>query len=215
MTRSLHTPEIRVAIVEDDRGLREQLCEWLKEEELMRCVGSYSSAEAAIAALRGCKADVWLVDINLPGQSGIAFAAHLMRSGSEAKVLMLTAYEDSERIFEALKAGAIGYLLKRHAARHLRSSIHQLHEGGAPMSPEIARKVVSHFHGAGRNESQLSALTPREAEILEQLSKGSAYKEIAVVTGLSIDTVRTHLRSIYEKLHVHTRTEAVVKYLAG
>jgi DNA-binding NarL/FixJ family response regulator len=213
MSSSLHQKPISVALVEDDPGLRAQLCEWVSRQSALQLHASYANAEDALAALNSCKPDVWLVDINLPKLSGIAFVARLNQSARPAKVLMLTAYEDGERIFEALKAGAIGYLLKRHAAKQLLDAIRQLHSGGAPMSPEIARKVVTHFHQVGRQQGELDALTPRERDILDQLSKGCPYKEIAANTGLSIDTVRTHLRSIYDKLHVHSRTEAVVKYL--
>jgi DNA-binding NarL/FixJ family response regulator len=215
-TSSLHQKPISVALVEDDPGLRAQLSEWVTRQGTLQLLSSYGNAEDALAAKSTCKPDVWLVDINLPKLSGIAFVARLNQAAtSPAKVLMLTAYEDGERIFEALKAGAIGYLLKRHAARQLLDAIHQLHDGGAPMSPEIARKVVTHFHQSGRQQTELHTLTPRERDILDQLSKGCPYKEIAANSGLSIDTVRTHLRSIYDKLHVHSRTEAVVKYLGG
>jgi DNA-binding NarL/FixJ family response regulator len=213
MNKSLYSPTIQVAIVEDDNGLRENMREWLGQQSSLSCIGTFGTAEAAINGLPKCRPDVWLVDINLPGQSGIFFVAKLGTVQPQAKALMLTAYEDGERIFEALKAGAIGYLLKRHAARQLLSAIQQLYNGGAPMSPEVARKVVAHFHQATQGRPDLDALTARERGILDQLSKGSAYKEIADHLHISIDTVRTHLRSIYDKLHVHSRTEAVVKYL--
>lgn len=213
MNKSLHTTAIKVAIVEDDQGLRENMREWLGQQASLACIGAFGSAEAALEGLPKCQPDVWLVDINLPGQSGIAFVAKLGAAQPQAKALMLTAYEDGERIFEALKAGAIGYLLKRHATRQLLSAIQQLHAGGAPMSPEVARKVVAHFHQVKQDRPDLDALTTRERDILDQLSKGSAYKEIADHLHIAIDTVRSHLRSIYDKLHVHSRTEAVVKYL--
>jgi DNA-binding NarL/FixJ family response regulator len=213
MSTSMHSAAIQLAVIEDDLGLREHLKQWAERHAGLKCIGTFATAEEAILALRSCRPDVWLVDINLPGQSGIAFVSQLCRSESQAKVLMLTAYEDSERIFEALKAGATGYLLKRHAAKQLLPAIQQLHQGGAPMSPEIARQVVAHFHQNGKQESTLDTLTPRERVILDSLSKGYPYKEIASSLDISLDTVRTHLRRIYEKLHVHSRTEAVVKYL--
>ncbi len=213
MSKSLYTQPIQVAIVEDDKGLRDNLCEWIGQHTTLACIGAFGSAEDAISSLTSCRPEVWLVDINLPRLSGIAFVARLSETQPQAKALMLTAYEDGERIFEALKAGATGYLLKRHATRQLLDSIQQLHAGGAPMSPEVARKVVTHFHHSRQQHADLDTLTSRERDILDHLSKGSAYKEIAITLDISIDTVRTHLRKIYDKLHVHSRTEAVVKYL--
>jgi DNA-binding NarL/FixJ family response regulator len=213
MSKSLHSQTIQVAIVEDDKDLRDNLREWIGQHATLACIGAFGSAEDAISSLTSCRPEVWLVDINLPKLSGIAFVARLGELQPQAKALMLTAYEDGERIFEALKAGATGYLLKRHATRQLLDSIQQLHAGGAPMSPEVARKVVTHFHHIRHQRADLNTLTTRERDILDHLSKGAAYKEIAAILDISIDTVRTHLRKIYEKLHVHSRTEAVVKYL--
>jgi DNA-binding NarL/FixJ family response regulator len=215
MNKTLHHARIQVAIIEDDRGLREQFRTWLSRDERIHCIGAYASTEQALAALSTCKPDIWLVDINLPGQNGIVFVATLHTRASKAKALMLTAYDDSELIFEALKSGASGYILKRHAASQLLDAIQQLHNGGAPMSPEIAIQVVAHFHHSGQRKNEMESLSPREREILELLSKGHPYKEIANRLDLSLDTVRTYLKRIYDKMHVHSRTEAVVRYLGG
>jgi DNA-binding NarL/FixJ family response regulator len=213
MSQSLCTPPITVALIEDDPELREQLRNWINRHPNLNCFQTFATAEDAIRALSGCKPDVWLVDINLPMQNGISFVAKLQEQPYKSRVLMLTAYEDSDRIFESLKAGASGYLLKRHAAKQLLVAIEQLKGEGAPMSPEVASKVVAYFHQAKQQRTALNNLSAREREILEQLSKGFASKEIASNMGISFDTVRTHLRHIYEKLHVQSRTEAVVKYL--
>jgi DNA-binding NarL/FixJ family response regulator len=215
MSRSLHQPDISIALIEDDPGLREELRVWLEREDRIQCIGVFASTERALAALGTCKPDIWLVDINLPGQSGIVFVTALQQRGGKAKALILTAYDDSDLIFEALKAGASGYLLKRHAAAQLRDAIHQLNNGGAPMSPEIASQVVAYFHLTGKRKKELESISPREREILQLLSQGHAYKEIAARLDLSLDTVRTYLKRIYDKLHVHSRTEAVVKYLGN
>lgn len=206
---------IKVAIVEDDAGLRTSLADWIKQSPRLTCAGSFPDAETALAASPDSEPDVWLVDINLPRQSGIELVAQLHARKPLLKALMLTVYEDGDKVFEALKAGASGYLLKRHTTRGLVAAVEQLYAGGAPMSPEIARKVVGFFHRRKEAAHTLASLTARELEVLEQLSKGYAYKEIADHLGISLDTVRMHLRHVYEKLHTRCRTEAVVKYLAA
>jgi DNA-binding NarL/FixJ family response regulator len=158
---------------------------------------------------------VLLADINLPGMSGIDLVRALKVQRPELHVLMLTVYEDAELIFSALKAGASGYLLKRAAPLELISAIEQVQAGGSPMSPTIARKVVGFFHQAEQQTSAIESLSQREKQVLELLSKGHLYKEIADQLGLSMDTVRTYLRRIYEKMHVHSRTEAVSRYLGS
>jgi DNA-binding NarL/FixJ family response regulator len=155
-----------------------------------------------------------LVDINLPQMSGIEMVARLKALFPSALCLILTMYEETPLIFDALKAGACGYLLKRTPPAEIIAAIQQVHSGGSAMSPQIARQVVSFFHRTpGTAPEGLAALTERERAVLELLSKGFLYKEIAERLVISIDTVRTHLRKVYEKLHVHSRTEAVLKYL--
>lgn len=213
MTKLLQKSAIRIAVIEDDNALRKQVGAWLNLDKQFDCIGDYSSTELALADLDECNPDIWLVDINLPGQNGIEFVRCLLERFGEPKALMLTAYDDSELIFEALKAGASGYLLKRHAATQLHDAIIHLHQGGAPMSPEIACQVVAFFREKGQRQRDIDSISPREREILDLLSKGLAYKEIAYRLDISLDTVRTHLKRLYGKLHVHSRTEAVVKYL--
>ena len=154
-----------------------------------------------------------LVDINLPGMSGIECVRQLKRLCPEMLVLMLTTYEESDLIFDSLKAGANGYLLKKMPAAEIIEAVAHVHAGGAPMSMQIARKVVAHFHGLREAPGEMGQLSKRENEILRLLSKGFLYKEIADQLGISMSTVRTHIHAVYEKLHVQSRTEAVVKFL--
>lgn len=175
----------------------------------MEVLASYRSAEEALSSLPANLPDLLVVDIRLPGMDGVELIATLKPRFKDLPILVLTMYEESDLIFDALKAGASGYLLKRAAGEELCDAIRQIRHGGAPMSPSIARKVVDSF----RVPEPTAGLSPREQEILNLLANGALYKEIAATLGISLDTVRTHLRRIYEKLHVHTRTEAVVKFL--
>src|SRR5437899_4423425 len=159
------------------------------------------------------KPDVALVDINLPGMSGIECVAKLKVRLPGLRVLMLTTYEESDLIFNSLRAGASGYLLKKMLPAELIRAVEEVHAGGAPMSMQIARKVVDYFHAAPPAASDVDKLTPREQEVLTLLAKGCLYKEISNRLGISVTTVRTHLKHIYEKLHVQSRTEAAVKFL--
>jgi DNA-binding NarL/FixJ family response regulator len=202
-----------LAIVEDDRETREGLVELLSGESRVRCVGSYPTGEAAVRGIPLVKPEVALVDINLPRMSGIECVSQLKRQMPRLQVLMLTKYEESELIFNSLRAGASGYLLKKMVTVELISAIEQVSAGGAPMSMQIARKVVDHFSQIKQPTSALDKLTPREQEVLALLAKGFLYKEISDRLGISLHTFRNHQRAIYEKLHVHSRTEAVVKYL--
>ena len=204
---------IRVAIVEDDAGVREALFTMIGEAPGLDCVAAYASAEEALKQFPKTGVDVALVDINLPGRSGIELVGELKAQQPKLHLLMMTVYEDSEQIFNSLQAGATGYLLKRARPAEILSAIHDIHKGGSPMSPEIARKVVLFFHKRRHTAGELEQLTKRETEILSQLAKGSLYKEIADQMNISLDTVRTHLQHVYNKLQVHSRTEAVVKYL--
>jgi DNA-binding NarL/FixJ family response regulator len=204
---------INVSIVEDSRGTRESLSELLKRSPGLRCVGAYPNGEAALRELPDQTPDVVLMDINLPGMSGIECVARLKEKAPKTQVLMLTTYEEGDLIFESLRAGANGYLLKNMPPSELVNAVEQVHAGGSPMSMHIARKVVSHFQQIKQPSSEMEKLTKRELEILALLAKGFLYKEIADQLGISLSTVRAHLHTVYEKLHVQSRTEAVVKYL--
>ncbi len=204
---------ITVSIVEDNRGTRESLKELLARANSLRCVGAHPTGEEALRQLPGEKPDVVLMDINLPGMSGIECVARLKTQAPRTQVLMLTTYEESDLIFESLRSGASGYLLKNMAPSELVQAIEQVHAGGAPMSMQIARKVVAHFQQIKSPASEVEKLTRREQEILALLARGYYYKEIAEQLGISLSTVRAHLHAVYEKLHVQSRTEAVVKFL--
>ncbi len=206
---------ITISIVEDNRGTRESLAELCNETENLRCVGVYPTGEIALREIPKNESDVVLVDINLPGMSGIECVAKLKAQLPSLQILMLTTYTETDLIFNSLRAGASGYLLKNRPAQELISAIEQVHLGGAPMTMQIARKLVEHFHQRQQPSSDLEKLTKREQEILALLSKGSLYKEIGDTLGISVTTVRTHLKHIYEKLHVQSRTEAAVKFLNG
>lgn len=204
---------ITVALIEDDDGTREALSALLSHEPSLRLAGTYASAEEALAGVPSAWPDVLLSDIKLGGKSGIECAAALKAQRPELQVLMLTTYEDSELIFESLRAGASGYVLKKTPPAELIQAIEQVHGGGAPMSMEVARKVIGYFHPA-RAAAEPERLTPREEEILALLAGGCLYKEISERLDISLNTVRTHLKNIYEKLHVQSRGEATLKYLA-
>ena len=204
---------IAIALVEDDQKTRKGLIELLSEEPRVRCVGAYPSGEAAVHEIPMLKPEVALVDINLPGMNGIECVARLKKLLPKLQVLMLTKYEESDLIFDSLRAGASGYLLKKMLNLELISAIEQVHAGGAPMTMQIARKVVEHFNHLKPRATDLQKLTPREHEVLALLAKGFLYKEISDQLGISQHTFRTHQRAIYEKLHVHSRTEATAKYL--
>lgn len=204
---------ITVGIVEDNRGTRESLSELLGRASRLRCVGAYPNGEAALRELPTANPDVVLMDINLPGMSGIECVARLKEKSPKTQVLMLTTYEEGDLIFESLRAGANGYLLKNMPPSELVHAVEQVHEGGSPMSMHIARKVVNYFQRIPEPSSDMEKLTKREQEILALLAKGFLYKEIADQLGISLSTVRAHLHTVYEKLHVQSRTEAVVKYL--
>ncbi len=203
-----------VSIVEDDSGTREMLAALIAREPDMTCLATYPSGEDALAGVPHQPPDVLLVDIGLPGISGIECVSKLKTLLPELQMLIVTTYEDSENIFQALRAGATGYLLKRAPSAELLGAIRDVRAGGSPMTPGIARKVVAHFHKTPRKRTGgAGQLTDREEEILTLLAKGLQYKEIAASLDVGISTVRTHLHSIYVKLRVSTRTEAVVKYL--
>lgn len=202
---------IAIAIVEDQREMRESLVEWLGHAPGLRCVGAYASAEEALRDLPAQNPEVVLMDINLTGMSGIQCVARLKQRLPRTQVLMLTTYDDGDLIFNSLRAGANGYLLKNMRREELVEAVQQVHAGGAPMSLSIARKVINYFHQAQRPASEIGQLTSREQDILRLLAKGYLYKEIADRLGISMSTVRTHISAVYEKLHVHSRTEAAMK----
>ena len=204
---------IRVAIVEDNRGTRESLNELLNRAPALHCVGAHSSGEEALRQIPAELPDVVLMDINLPQMNGIECVSRLKQQMPKTQVLMLTTYEESDLIFDSLRKGASGYLLKNMPPTELVQAIEQVHAGGAPMSMQIARKVVSHFQQIKKPQSDMEHLTKREHEILALLAKGFLYKEIADQLGVTLSTVRAHLHAVYEKLHVQSRTEAVVKFL--
>jgi DNA-binding NarL/FixJ family response regulator len=202
---------IRVALVEDDPQVREGLESLLDSSSGFRCVAACASAEEALQRLPALSPDVVLMDIQLPGMSGIECIRRLKQEKPQLQISMLTVFEDHDRIFQSLAAGASGYLLKQTPSGKLLEAVAELHQGGSPMSAQIARRVVETFQRPPRTETGAETLTPRETEIIRLLAKGYLYKEIADQLGLSVETVRTHLHRIYDKLHVHTRTEAVMK----
>jgi DNA-binding NarL/FixJ family response regulator len=205
---------ITIAIVEDDRETRTCLVELLKREPRIQCVGIFPTGEGAVRDIPLIRPEVALVDINLPGMSGIECVSLLKKQLPKLQVLVLTKYEESDLIFNSLRAGASGYLLKKMFTAELVSAIELVHAGGAPMSMQIARKVVDHFRLLKQPASDLDKLTPREQEVLALLAKGFFYKEISQRLGISFHTFRNHQRAIYEKLHVRSRTEATLKYLS-
>jgi DNA-binding NarL/FixJ family response regulator len=216
--------DISVSIVEDNEALLETLARYVNTRGF-RCVSTHGSAEDALRDLPRARPHVVLMDINLPRKSGIECVAELKALAPASKCIMLTAFEDAELIFQALAAGALGYLLKGVRPAKLLESIREVHEGGSPMSSQIARKVVASFQKPRRAALRSSSatqdgpavedaqLSDREQQVLECLAKGLLYKQIAAQMGISMGTVRTYAQRIYEKLHVHTRTEAVVKFL--
>ena len=205
---------IAIAIVEDQRDMRESLVEWLGNAPGLRCVGAHASAEEALRRIPDESPDVVLMDINLTGMNGIECVSRLREKLPQIQVLMLTTYDDGDLIFDSLRAGASGYLLKNMPRDELVQALQQVRAGGGPMSLQIARKVINYFHESAKPSQSLRQLTVRESEILKLLAKGYLYKEIAERLGVSMSTVRTHISAVYEKLHVHSRTEAAMK-LAG
>lgn len=201
-----------VAIVEDNAVVGASLRRIIESASGCTCTGVWRSGEEALEKVPAFRPDVVLMDIHLPGLTGIETTARLKRELPDLLVIMVTVYRDHEKIFDALKAGACGYLLKRSSPDEVRRAIADVRTGGAPMSAEIARRVVEAFHHQPKPPGEEANLSKRETEILELLTQGLANKEIADRLGLSIETVRVHLRRIYDKLHVHSRTEAAMKY---
>ena len=219
MSKSRVNRAIQVALVEDDAGVRANLAAMLNSTPGFHCQAAYPDGMAALQGIPASRPDVVLMDINLPGMPGTECVRQLRTTVPELPVLMLTVYDDSEQIFKSLMAGATGYLLKRTPKDKLLDAIREIDSGGAPMSRQIARRVVQFFQelkhepAAPSRAPEVSTLTEREEQVLSLLAKGFAYKEIADQMKISFETVRTHVRSLYDKLHVHSRTEAVAKYL--
>ena len=204
-----------IAIVEDNSNLGSSLRKIVESstgEPPMRCLGVWTSGEDALKKIEAFRPQVVLMDINRPGISGIEATSLIKQSLPEIQVVMVTVYRDHDKIFSALKAGASGYLLKRSSPSEIREAIRNVLTGGAPMSAEIARRVVEAFHQPSISITDEASLSPRETEILELLCEGLANKEIAERLDISTETVRVHLKNVYEKLHVRSRTEAAMKF---
>jgi len=201
-----------IVVVEDDRGLREQIVQILGTASDMKCVGAWASAEEALPYILAKPPDVALMDIKLPGMSGIQCVMEIRKTASAMQIIMVTVYEDSERIFRALKAGANGYLVKSSPPEQLLAAIRDAYKGGAPMSSHIARKVVQHFHLVGPSPQEAENLSPREREVLGLLAMGYIYKEIGGKLNIGSETVRTYVKNICQKMQVRSRLEAVAKH---
>ena len=205
--------KISVSIVEDDAPVRASLARLLDGSSGCRCVSRHDSAENALREIPGVKPDVVLMDINLPGINGVECVRRLKPQLPATQIIMLTVYQNTENIFDALAAGATGYLLKQTPPEELLTAIRQVHAGGSPMSSHIARKIVQSFQRTVTPTPEAQGLSPREVQVLDLLAKGFLYKEIAETTKVTYATVHTHIRHIYEKLHVRSRTEAVARHL--
>jgi DNA-binding NarL/FixJ family response regulator len=216
---------IRLAIVEDDAGFRHVLQRVFGEAGDFHLVAACGNGETALRQLRVSECDLVLMDINLPGISGVECLRQLKAMRSGLRVVMLTAFDDNDNLFQSLVAGADGYLLKRFARDRLLEAVRDIMTGGAPISPQIARRMVEYFHrlkdggpvaaapSTTSHAAEVASLTPREQEVLGLLAKGFTPKEVAAELNISWQTVRNFIKAIYEKLHVHTRTDAVLKYL--
>lgn len=203
---------ITVSIVDDDAPARGILADWICEADGFTFVGDHSCGENALTALPGENPSVVLMDINMPGISGIECVRQLKPQLMNTQFVMLTVYEDPDHIFKALTAGASGYLLKRTPRAELLAALKDVYVGGSPMSSNIARKIVHSFQRFNTSPSETENLSPREREVLELLARGYLYKEIAESLRISVPTVNTHIRRIYEKLHVRSRSQAIAKF---
>jgi len=207
--------KITICLVEDDSRIRWGLSAILQEEPDFECVGEFANAEEALKHLPKLNPKVVIMDINLPGMSGIECVQRLTSCEDPPQVIMLTVRQDSEIIFASLAAGACGYLLKPPTASQLVNAVRDVFAGGAPMTASIARRVTQSFKKQQTKTPEIYSLTPREVEVLELLAKGFAYKEVAGDLNISYSTVQRHIESIYRKLHVHSRTHAVTKFLGA
>ncbi len=206
---------LTVSIVDDDPGLRDSISEYLRAAKGFRCLHAYGSGKEALQGIPTDPPDVVLMDINMSGLDGIECTRQLKVAVPAVHILMLTVYEDTDKIFKALAAGASGYLLKRAAPSKMLEAIREVHGGGSPMSGPIARKVVQFFQQGSPRRKENEDLSTRERQVLHFLAQGYAYKQIGDELGVSMDTTRTYIRRIYEKMHVHSRTEAVVRFLGN
>jgi DNA-binding NarL/FixJ family response regulator len=204
--------KVRVSVYEDNTLLRESVTSLLRLKEGIHVVGAYENVLAIEEQIKKDKPDLVLMDIDMPGMNGIEAVKKVRLFNNCVAILMLTVFDDDHHVFDAICAGASGYLLKKHISTRLFDSIDEMMSGGAPMSPSIARMVISSMQHGARDLNPYS-LTPREREMLSSLSNGNSYKLIAAEFSISIDTVRAHIKKIYEKLHVHSQTEAVAKAL--
>jgi DNA-binding NarL/FixJ family response regulator len=207
------TVAITTCIVDDDAGIRESIADYLNGAAGFKCLGAFESGEEALKAIPALNPAVVLMDINLPGMTGTHCVKKLKERMPKLQCMMLTVYENSDRIFAALSAGASGYLLKSTPPERLLEAIQDMQNGGSPMSSHIARKVVQAFHPSSQSSTLIKQLSAREQQVLDLLAEGFSYKQIAGELDLSMGTIRTYIRSMYEKLHVNSGTEAVVKYL--
>ncbi len=203
---------ISVCIVDDQRVMLETLETLISDSEDIKCIGCFPNAESFIEEYENLKPDITLMDIDLPGLSGIDAILVVKSNYPLAKFMVLTVFNDEEKIFKALKVGAGGYLLKKNSFEFLLDQIRELNNGGAPMSPEIARKVINYFQKSGNKFAKLSE---KEKAVLEMIVDGFLYKEIASSLGVTLDTIKKHAHNIYEKLQVRTRSEAIKKYLSS
>lgn len=203
---------ISVCIVEDSPEIRERVKQTVDDSGSFLCLKAFKDGESALSELPALQPDIVLMDINLPGMSGIDCIRQVKDNCPGTQFMMFTIYEDSDQVFDALSAGASGYLLKKTPHDKILPALKELHEGGSPMSTHIARKVVSAFRRHDEREEAESVLSPREIEVLQLLSKGYLYKEIGEKLKISTGTVRQHIHNIYEKLHVQNRTEALNKF---
>jgi DNA-binding NarL/FixJ family response regulator len=213
MTPSPPEQPISVALVEDNSGLRNSLEVLLNGTEGFTCVGAYPTSEKALVGIPSRRPDVILMDINLPNKSGIDCVRELKSVLPQARIVMLTIFSDSDKIFAALTAGASGYLSKRTAPADILKGIHEVHQGGEPLSSEIAARSVTFLNRRGAAAQPDYNLSPRESQILELLVQGYLYKEIADELGIAFATVHWHIKKIYDKLHVRSRSQAIAKYL--
>ncbi len=213
MSALIQPPNIRVALVDDNAAFRRGLKAVLGLTPGLACTGLYATAEEALRELPGTPPQVVLMDLNLPGKSGIECTREIKERLPGLEVVMLTIEEDGERIFAALRAGAAGYLLKIATPSEIIEAIHLVSRGGSPMSAEIARRVVESFHGTQAPSPGRETLSPREVQVLERIARGKRVKEVAADLGVSVTTVQTYLRRIYEKLQVNSQGGAVAKFL--
>jgi DNA-binding NarL/FixJ family response regulator len=199
---------VRVLIFEDNDFLRESLASLIKLNDAYVLAGSHANVMTVKTDVQSASPNIIIMDIDMPGMTGIEAVKIIRTFNTEVPILMLTVFDDNEHVFEAIKAGASGYLLKKHITNRLFTAMEEALDGGSPLSPSIARMIITSMQ---TQHAKFYNLSPRETEILSLLSKGESYKMIANQLGISLDTVRTHIKKIYEKLHVHSQTEAVSK----